>query len=131
MSYAISVSELENFFNQFCEAFATFDGELVAEHFIAPGIALKYDGSLEGFTVQKDIVSYYQSALDYYKEAGCSVCKWSELDIHRLNDTSLTATASWDLLHKDGHVIRHWRQAYFISQFDGKIRIYGSAFVSS
>jgi hypothetical protein len=48
-----------------------------------------------------------------------------------LNDKSVIATASWDLLHEDGVVISHWRQAYFLSQFDSSWRIYGSAFVSA
>jgi hypothetical protein len=123
--------EISVFFDSFVEAFATFDGKVVARLFMAPGVALKRDGKVEGFATQQDIEAYYQKALDHYQAAGCQVCRYSNLETTFLNGKSVIATASWDLLREDGSVISHWRQAYFLSRFDGSWRTYGSAFVSA
>lgn len=126
-----SDDEIIVFFDRFVEAFATFDGKAVGRLFVAPGVALKRDGGLEGFSTQQDIEAYYQKALDHYRAGGCRSCRYSSLETTFLNDKSAIATASWDLLREDGSAISRWRQAYFLSRFDGSWRIYGSAFVSA
>jgi hypothetical protein len=125
-----SAAEIARIFDQFVDAFATFDGKIVGWLFIAPGVALKQDGTLQGFSTRSDIETYYQTALDQYRAAGCRGCRYSGLEIFALNDSSVVATVSWDLLRQDGSVIRHWRQAYFLTRAAGAWRIYGSAFVS-
>jgi hypothetical protein len=125
-----SESEIARFFDGFVEAFATFDGLRVGRLFVAPGVALKRDGTVQGFSTRQDIEAYYQAALDRYRASGCRSCRYSDLDVRFLNDSSVIATASWDLLRADGSAIIHWRQAYFLSRFDGEWCIYGSAFVS-
>jgi hypothetical protein len=122
--------DIARFFDAFVEAFATFDGMIVGHLFVAPGVALKQDGTLQGFSTQQDVEAYYQSALDRYRASGCNSCRYSDLETRFLNDKSVTATVTWDLLHDDGSAIGHWRQAYFMSRFAGEWRIFGSAFVS-
>jgi len=121
-----SAKEISRFFDRFVEAFATFDGTVVGRLFVAPGVALKQDGTLQGFSSQEDVEAYYQAALDHYRASGCRSCRYSNLEIRFLNDRSVIATASWDLLHQDGSVINHWRQAYFMSRFGGEWRIFRS-----
>lgn len=118
------------YFDAFVTAFASFDGKAVGSLFIAPGVALKGDGVLQGFTAQADVEAYYQAALDHYRAQGCTGCRYVDLDVRMLNATSAIATASWDLLRADGSIISHWRQSYFLARFDGAWRAYGSAFVS-
>jgi hypothetical protein len=126
----VSESEIARFFDSFVEAFATFDGTLVGRLFVAPGVALKRDGTVQGFSTRQDVEAYYQAALDRYRASGCRTCRYSDLDVRFLNDSSAIATASWDLLRADGSAIGHWRQAYFLSRSGGEWRIFGSAFVS-
>jgi hypothetical protein len=47
--------EIVLLFDRFVEAFATFDGTVVGRLFMAPGVALKQDSALEGFSTQRDI----------------------------------------------------------------------------
>ena len=122
--------ELVGLFDGFVEAFATFDGATVGRLFAVPGVALKRDGTLEGFSNQQDINLYYQTALDRYRETGCRSCRYSNLETCFLNDRTAIATATWDLLREDSTVMSRWRQAYFISRFGSEWRIFGSAFVS-
>ena len=123
-------AEIAQFFDGFVTAFGTFDGKIVGALFIAPGVALKQDGTLHGFATQRDIETYYQNALDHYRASGCLGCRYSDLDIRFLNERSIIATASWDLIGQDGSASMHWRQAYFLSRNRNTWRIFGSAFVS-
>jgi hypothetical protein len=125
-----SESEIARFFDRFVEAFATFDGTVVGRLFVTPGVALKRDGNLQGFSTQRDVEAYYQAALDHYRASGCRSCRYSDLDVRFLNDRSSVATASWDLLREDGSTMSHWRQAYFMARLGTEWRIYGSAFAS-
>ena len=125
-----SEKEIAKFFDSFVEAFATFDGKTVGDLFVAPGVALKRDGTLQGFSIQRDVEAYYQATLDHYRASGCRACRYGSLETRFLNDRSVVATVSWDLLREDGTVINHWRQAYFMSRFASDWRIFGSAFVS-
>jgi hypothetical protein len=130
MSNPASEKQIVAFFDRFVEAFATFDGAIVGHLFAAPGIALRRDGSLQGFSSQQDVNAYYQSALDRYRASSCRSCRYTDLATSFLNDTTVIATATWDLLGKDGSVMSHWRQAYFLSVFGREWRAFGSAFVS-
>jgi hypothetical protein len=125
-----SEEAIKKLFDRFVEAFETFDGTIVGSLFIAPGVALKRDGTLQGFPVQQDIVAYYQTALDNYRASDCCGCRYSQLKIDFLNERSAVATATWDLLRRNDSVISHWRQAYFMTLSAGNWRIFGSAFVS-
>jgi hypothetical protein len=126
----VSESEIVRFFDGFVEAFASFDGVVVGRLFVAPGVALKRDGTVQGFSTRQDVEVYYQAALDGYRASGCRSCRYSDLDVRFFNESTAVATASWDLLQADGSAIHCWRQAYFLSRSAGEWRIFGSAFVS-
>ncbi len=117
-------------FDAFVTAFATFDGAVLARLFATPGVTLRRDGSLLGFSGQQDVATYYQAALDRYRAAGFSSCRYASLDTHALSPTTIVATAAWDLVHRDGGVISQWRQSYFMTHRAGEWRIFGSAFVA-
>ena len=128
---AATSNQIVRYFDDFVEAFATFDGKKVGRLFAAPAVALKRDGALQGFATLHEIEAYYQAALDRYRASDCRECRYSNLETQFLNHTSAIATASWDLLREDGSVVAHWRQTYFLSRSDGSWRAYGSAFVSA
>ncbi|MGE0768309.1 MAG: hypothetical protein AB7L90_17775 [Hyphomicrobiaceae bacterium] len=126
----LSHRDLSDFFDRFCSRFSTFDGAEVAKLFKAPGVALREDGTLRCFIEPHDIATYYQSALDNYRAAGCVACRWSDLEVQILRKGSVVASVTWDLL-ATGSAIRRWRQAYFMALFDGEPLIYGSAFAET
>ena len=103
------------YFSRFVEAFATFDGEQVAELFATPVVALRSVGLLIGLSSRDDVVRYYQAALDKYRSDGCSSCRWSELSVTSMGSRALLAAVTWDLLREDGTVVTHWRQSYGLS----------------
>lgn len=105
------------YFDRFVEAFATFDGEQVAELFTTPFVTLRSDGLLIGLSSRGDVVRYYQAALDKYHSDGCRSCLWSELSVTPIGSRGLLAAVTWDLLREDGAVVTHWRQSYGLSLF--------------
>ena len=124
-------TEIKGLFDSFIEAFATFDGKAVGRFFVSPGVALRRDGALLGFSALNEIEAYYQDALDRYRVAGCCSCRYSDLDIDALSGTCVVAKVSWELARADGTVLSRWRQAYFVSWTAGEWRIFGSAFMSA
>lgn len=118
------------FFDRFARAFATFDAHRVAQLFVAPGVALREDGSLKGFTTRDDIATYYREALERYHASGCRSCRWSKLTVTELSTNTCVATVDWDLLDHDGGSLKRWRQAYFMARFGGEWGVFGSTFVS-
>ena len=123
--------EIVRFFDDFVEAFAAFDGWKVGSVFVTAAVALKRDGTLQGFDSLQEIEAYYQAALDQYQASGCKQCRYLDLETQFLNETTATAIASWDLMRADGSVVTHWRQAYFLVRNNGNWRAYGSAFVAA
>lgn len=105
------------YFDRFVAAFATFDGEQVADLFAAPVVTLRSDGSLLGLPTRGDVVRYYQAALDSYRRDGCQSCRWSDLTVTAMGNSALLAAVTWDLLREDGTVATHWRQSYGLSLF--------------
>lgn len=128
-SEAAARAEITALLDAFVAAFSTFDGRRVGALFATPGVALRSDGSLRGFSTEDEVAGYYQSALDRYRGEGCRGCRFWDLELSFLNETTATATVSWDLLAADGSILSSWRQAYFVTVIDGAWRIYGSAFV--
>lgn len=105
------------YFDRFAAAFATFDGEQVADLFGAPVVALRSDGSLIALPSRGDVVRYYQAALDNYHRDGCRSCRWSELTVTAMGSGALLAAVTWDLLKPDATVVTRWRQSYGLSLF--------------
>jgi hypothetical protein len=124
-------TEIVRFFDDFVEAFAAFDGKKVGSLFVAPAVALKRDGTLQGFSSVQEIEAYYQVALDQYQASGCKQCRYLDLETQPLNEKTATAITSWDLMRADGSVVTHWRQAYFLVRKNGNWRAYGSAFIAA
>jgi hypothetical protein len=110
--YLSDVAIAQAYFNRFVRAFAIFDGHQIANLFLAPGVALRRDGSVVAFASQKDVVCYYQAALDHYHREGCRACRWSQLVTVPMGRQSLLATVTWDLLREDGTSVIQWRQSY-------------------
>ena len=125
--YPTDLAPARTYFDRFVAAFATFDGEQVAELFVAPVVALQSDGLLIGLPSRADVVRYYQAALDKYQRDGCRFCRWSELAVTAMGSRALLAAVTWDLLREDGTVVMRWRQSYGLNLFcEGKPKAFSA-----
>ena len=119
--------QAEAFFDRFTVAFATFNAARVSELFASPGVALRGDGSIVALTGRDDVIRYYQSALDGYRERGCTSCKWTALEVVAMGSRSFLATVTWHLLKQDGTPLSSWRQSYSLRCDGDGPRVFASA----
>lgn len=119
-------AEAAEFFDAFVEAFASFDGERIARRYLAPYLSRRADGTSACFLSHAEIVRYFQSVLDGYREDGCASCRWDALEVTAVGAHSLLAGVTWTLLRADGSVLAGWRESYHLADTPEGLRIFAS-----
>jgi hypothetical protein len=109
--------EMSAFLNRYNEAFATFDGEQIAELYCVPTITMRGDGSIHCFQSREEIVRFFQGVADTYKGAGTTGAAATDLVAVPLGERSALATVTWRQLQADGSLGRQWRQSYNVVRF--------------
>lgn len=107
------------FFEAFCAAFATFDGEAVARLYHVPHVALRGDGSVHCIQAAEDVARFFQDALDRYHEQGCRRCRFRDLHVVSIGERSVLATVTWELLDAGDAMRLSWRQSYNLIDVKG------------
>ena len=121
-------ADISRFFDDFVEAFRTFDGARIATRYFVPGIALRGDGSIQSLESRTEVERFFQAAVDSYHRDGCRGIQWRDLDVVPMGDRSVLATVTWDLLREDRTVLRHWRQSYNLARVDPGWQIFASTY---
>jgi len=118
--------EVVAFFDEFVEAFATFDGGVIARRYLVPYLAMHADGSTDTFTSSDEIAGYFQRIVDDYAARGCRACCYRELEVVPIGLNAALGTVTWSLLRADGTELTSWRESYDLVRADGRLK----AFVS-
>ena len=100
------------FFDDFVEAFTSFNGARVAARYLVPGVALRGDGSIHCLQSRAEIDQFFQAALESYYRDGCRGIRFRDLEAVPMGSRSVLGTVTWELLRDDGSVLRHWSQSY-------------------
>lgn len=111
------------FFNDFVLAFASFQGEVIAQRYAAPYLALRADASHELFASDDDIARYFQNIVDGYYQQGARSCRYRDFDWLAVGPAHVLATVTWELLDSRGEVISAWRESYTLALQSGTYRI--------
>lgn len=117
---------MTRFFDAFVEAFATFDGTIVAERYSPAFIAVHADGSLESFTAAADIARYFQRFLDGYYADGCRYCGYQALDVVPIGEACVLATVTWELFNESGTLVSSWRESYTLARAPSGLQVFAS-----
>lgn len=120
------IKQATAFFDAFVTAFSSFDGDRIAQRYIAPYLARNADGSLQCFVEQAEISRYFQEIVNAYHAHGCRSCRYSDLEVVPLGSQSILATVTWELLRADGSVLSSWRESYTLAQTDNDLRIFAA-----
>ena len=126
----MSASEVEQvaaLFDRFAAGFVTFDAANLVDLFATPGVALRRDGGIVALTARDDVLRYYQSALDRYRQDGCTSSRWSGMVVTPMGRGGMLAAVTWELLRADRSVAACWRQSYCLSLMRDGPRIFASA----
>ena len=118
--------EIQQFFASFSSAFCEFDGRLIAQRYAVPYTALNAEGAIQILASPEDISRYFQGFLDRYRREGCRTCRFKDLQVIPLGQTSALASLTWALLDQDQAVVSTWRESYNLTRIDGALRIYAS-----
>lgn len=112
----MSLSETENqarvFFDEFVEAFRSFNGSTIAERFFVPYLAFHAHGSAQVFMSRAEAGSYFQGIVDDYHAKGCRSCRYKDLTVVPLGRDCAIGTVTWELLAEDLSIVSAWRESY-------------------
>lgn len=121
------LDKLNAFFNQFCEDFRYFNGEVIAARYHEPYLAVSDQGRCELFLTRTATANYFQTVLEGYKNQGIVSCGYTALDWLRTGASSVTATVTWQMFDATGKAVLTWRESYHLIEQDDLLLVYSSA----
>lgn len=117
---------LRQYFDEFCEDFKKFDGELIATRFISPLVVVNSEGEVNSYASAVAVAKYFQGYLDDYKSKGVVSCVYKDLELININHCAYLATVSWELLNVSGGVEVSWRESYNLVEVQGKLKAFST-----
>jgi hypothetical protein len=114
------------FFDEFVEAFRSFDGATIALRYLSPYLAFHTHGSAEVFLSSTDTAAYFQRIVDEYHAKGCRSCRYDALEVFPLGPDCAVATVTWELLAEDLSVLGAWRESYNLCLVEGRFLVFTS-----
>ena len=126
----MSASEIEDraraFFDEFVEAFRSFDGKTIAKRCLAPYLAFHTRGSVQVFMSTEETASYFQRIVDDYFVKGCRACRYRDMTVTPLGKECALGTVTWELLAEDSAVVSAWRESYNLCLAEGRFMVFAS-----
>jgi hypothetical protein len=119
-------SRARAFFDDFVEAFCSFDGDIIAKRYLSPYLAFHSYGSAQVFMSSAETGTYFQRIVDDYHAMACRLCRYKDLAIIPLGKECALGTVTWELLAEDLSVIRAWRESYNLCLVDGRFMVFAS-----
>ncbi|HMY28972.1 MAG TPA: hypothetical protein PK211_08345, partial [Agitococcus sp.] len=101
----ITEQDLHQFFQAFCQDFASFNGKKIAERYATPYISLNADGVLKLLASVDDIANYFQNYLNQYREQGCSDCRYDDLSFVLLGAHRVVVSVTWQLYNPQQQLV--------------------------
>ncbi|MBM7060055.1 hypothetical protein JQX08_04990 [Pseudomonas sp. UL073] len=126
----VNPTELERrartFFDDFVEAFRSFDGDIIAARYLTPYLAFHRYGAVQVFTSRAEVAAYFQRIVDEYHAQGCRLCRYHDLAVVALGKDCALATVTWELLAADHSVLSAWRESYNLCWAEGRFLVFTS-----
>ncbi len=119
-------SRARTFFDEFVEAFRSFDADTIAQRYLAPYLAFHAQGSAQVFMSHAETAAYFQRIVDGYHARGCRSCRYKDLAVVPLGQDCALGTVSWELLAEDRSIVATWRESYNLCWVEGRFRAFSS-----
>lgn len=120
------LADTRQFFDDFVEAFKSFDGATIAQRYSSTFIAVDSDGSMQSFDSSTSIANYFQGYLDDYYSQGCRSCAYLSLEATAIGQACILATVTWELYDDDGRIVSSWRESYNLAYNNDKLLVFAS-----
>jgi hypothetical protein len=121
-------TEVRALFEEYSEAFASFDGKQVAMLYYIPTITMRGDGSIHCLRSDKELAVFFQGVIDTYRRDGYIGSNIKNFEVLPIGDLSALATMDWEMLRQDKSLIRRWRQSYNVVRTPAGWRILVATF---
>jgi hypothetical protein len=93
----------------------------VAALYYVPSITMRGDGSVHCFQSRKELEDFFHGVgAGYDTEGDLGPGRYHSLTTQPIGARSLLATLTWQMVRKDGSVVREWRQSYNLVCTDGR-----------
>jgi hypothetical protein len=122
------VNSIQSFLDSYVSAFLAIDGARIAEHYNAPCVTVRADGSVHCLLTRQEQHTFFQTVAETYHRDGCRRWQYSALDVNPIGTQSALVNLNWEMLREDESVIRRWRQSYNLLQRGADWRILASTF---
>jgi hypothetical protein len=126
MSSSDTEALARSFFDDFVEAFRSFNGNTIAQRYLVPYLAFHAPGSIQVFMSCAETGSYFQRIVDAYYAKGCRSCRYKELTVVPLGKGCALGTVTWELLNEGQSVVSTWRESYNLCLVEGVYRVFSS-----
>lgn len=114
------------FFDEFVEAFRSFNGDTIALRYLVPYLAFHTHGLAEAFLSRADTAVYFQRIVDAYYAKGCRSCRYKELEVVPVSEECIVATVTWELLAEDLSIVGAWRESYNLCLVEDRFLVFAS-----
>lgn len=113
----------QGFFDDFDEAFVTFDGDVIAQRYAEPYLACRADGSSQAFAGRAETGRYFARVVADYRQMGVVSCTYRDVEVFDLGGPHLLATVTWELLDESGSIVVSWRESYLLVVEADRLRV--------
>ena len=120
------VDNIKSFFDRFVTDFSSFDGELIADRYLAPYTAVSSGGDIWQCNSASELVTYFQSLLDKHSADGVICCKYTDLKSSPTGKSCFFATVTWTMMGEDEKLISTWSESYNLVNTDSGLKIFTS-----
>jgi hypothetical protein len=120
--------EIQAFFNQYNEAFASVDGNRIASLYHAPTITVRGDGSIHCLRSHEELARFFQGVVETYHREDLRSSTMHDTEVVPIGQRSALTTMTWKALRADGSLARQWRQSYNLVRLTEGWRILVSTF---
>ena len=126
MSSPKAESRAREFFDAFVVAFVSFNGNTIAERYLAPYLAFHAHESAQVFMSSAETGLYFQKMVDEYYAKGCRSCRYKDLAILPIGKQCALGTVTWELLSETLAVVGTWRESYNLCMVEGRFKVFAS-----
>ncbi|MEO1654170.1 MAG: hypothetical protein AAFU64_11525, partial [Bacteroidota bacterium] len=85
-------TRLIQFFDTFVQDFTQFEGDLIAERYVAPYTAIHSEGQASLYPTHQDIGQYFSKILAAYESQEVDHCSYESLTFASLGENTVIAT---------------------------------------
>jgi hypothetical protein len=124
MSDQVRLDEVRKFLDDYVRLWYAGDWNAVAILYHAPSITMRGDGSVHCFQSRKELQEFFQGVgAGYDREGNLGPGRYRNLTTEPIGARSLLATLTWQMVQKDGSLVREWRQSYNLVRVDARLQI--------